>query len=354
MSKSKSKEFNLLGDVYGSILNKVKTVSEGVNEIGDAPLQAGGPLEKSGFNNKIIDRRTLKGKGKGKELENFYNINNLSEEDEEGCKHAAEGCDCDDCAQCRANQNKEEDEEGKLKGVDGKACWKGYKQMGTKQKGGKTVDNCVKEEDEESLKESRKIARKSLNNFMRQKSVFDRLYANVMKESFGMPGGQSGSPYGDEAEEGNDLDALGLDEVTPDDELGGEGEGDEVTFTLDRATAEKLHEVLMSVLGGDTGEMEDEGGDEGEGEFGEEGEMEMGEEDEEELGHAGVNAKYKDGKINKVGNLKTDHGGPSTKFTDKVGNDGDLGHAGVNAKYRDGKKDMIVGNHKLGKSAFEQ
>ena len=32
----------------------------------------------------------------------------------------------------------------KLKGVDGKACWKGYKQMGTQQKGGKTVDNCVK------------------------------------------------------------------------------------------------------------------------------------------------------------------------------------------------------------------
>jgi len=32
----------------------------------------------------------------------------------------------------------------KEKGVDGKACWKGYKQMGTKKKGGKTVDNCVK------------------------------------------------------------------------------------------------------------------------------------------------------------------------------------------------------------------
>jgi hypothetical protein len=32
----------------------------------------------------------------------------------------------------------------KEKGLDGKACWKGYKQMGTKKKGGKTVDNCVK------------------------------------------------------------------------------------------------------------------------------------------------------------------------------------------------------------------
>ena len=33
--------------------------------------------------------------------------------------------------------------EGKQKGVDGKACWDGYKRMGTKKKGGKTVDNCV-------------------------------------------------------------------------------------------------------------------------------------------------------------------------------------------------------------------
>ncbi len=42
--------------------------------------------------------------------------------------------------------------EEKQKGLDGKACWKGYKRMGTKMKGGKRVDNCVKmgEEIEES------------------------------------------------------------------------------------------------------------------------------------------------------------------------------------------------------------
>ena len=34
--------------------------------------------------------------------------------------------------------------EEKQKGVDGKACWKGYKRMGTKKKGDETVDNCVK------------------------------------------------------------------------------------------------------------------------------------------------------------------------------------------------------------------
>jgi hypothetical protein len=35
-------------------------------------------------------------------------------------------------------------DEEKQKGLDGKACWKGYKRMGTKTKGGKRVDNCVK------------------------------------------------------------------------------------------------------------------------------------------------------------------------------------------------------------------
>ena len=37
----------------------------------------------------------------------------------------------------------------KAKGIDGKACWKGYRREGTKMKGGKRVDNCVKVGDEE-------------------------------------------------------------------------------------------------------------------------------------------------------------------------------------------------------------
>ena len=32
----------------------------------------------------------------------------------------------------------------KKKGMDGKACWEGYSLRGTKTKGGKKVDNCVK------------------------------------------------------------------------------------------------------------------------------------------------------------------------------------------------------------------
>ena len=38
--------------------------------------------------------------------------------------------------------------EGKKKGLDGKACWQGYKLQGTKMKGGKRVDNCVKMEED--------------------------------------------------------------------------------------------------------------------------------------------------------------------------------------------------------------
>lgn len=54
----------------------------------------------------------------------------------------------------------------KAKGLDGKACWKGYKLEGTKKKGGKTVDNCVKagdelEHDGEQLDEYGKAKKKS-------------------------------------------------------------------------------------------------------------------------------------------------------------------------------------------------
>jgi hypothetical protein len=44
--------------------------------------------------------------------------------------------------------------EEKQKGVDGKVCWKGYKRMGTKMKGGKRVDNCVKIKEDDDVEES--------------------------------------------------------------------------------------------------------------------------------------------------------------------------------------------------------
>jgi hypothetical protein len=47
---------------------------------------------------------------------------------------------CEDCGNPSWRTLSEE----KQKGVDGKVCWKGYKRMGTKMKGGRRVDNCVK------------------------------------------------------------------------------------------------------------------------------------------------------------------------------------------------------------------
>ena len=60
--------------------------------------------------------------------------------------------------------------EEKQKGVDGKVCWKGYKRMGTKKKGGKTVDNCVKIKDDVEMDE--KEQKTPLGEFIL--SYFDR------------------------------------------------------------------------------------------------------------------------------------------------------------------------------------
>lgn len=47
------------------------------------------------------------------------------------------------CEECGNPSWRTLDEE-KQKGLDGKVCWKGYRRIGTKMKGGKRVDNCVK------------------------------------------------------------------------------------------------------------------------------------------------------------------------------------------------------------------
>jgi hypothetical protein len=57
---------------------------------------------------------------------------------------------CEDCGNPTWRTLSEE----KQKGVDGKVCWKGYKRMGTKMKGGKRVDNCVKVKEEAEIEEA--------------------------------------------------------------------------------------------------------------------------------------------------------------------------------------------------------
>ena len=339
---SKQNDFASIGQVYGGMLNsmKHKLVSEGKigsmvkpGEIGEAPLIKGGPLETAGYMPPKIDRQKMS----DKELEdNLYNIKNLSQPD-----------------------NLEEDEEdskpkkGMFTKVEKAAEKAGYSKKAAEKIAGaakaKKKGTYKGEEDEETIKESRKIAKDSINNFMRSKSIFDKLYENVM----GQPGGMG--PMGSEMEETSELDALGIE---------GEGEGmeetgEEVTFTLDRETAQKLIDVLQAAIGGEEemGEAESEGESEGEGETEsgpEEAEEGFWDEDEEDLGAQNLSKEVNYGKNNKVGTLKTQSGGASSAYTDKVGADGDHGHALVNAKQPNMGKSNKVGTLKTGKSAFEQ
>ena len=88
----------------------------------------------------------------------------------------------------------------------------------------------------------------SINRNMSNKSLFEKLFEDVMEnDALGLPpeGGEEGGIGGEE---------------------GGHSEGeDTVTLTLDRATAEKLVEALQDVLGGgeEEGEGESEGGEGG-------------------------------------------------------------------------------------------
>jgi len=215
-----------------------------------------------------------------------------NEEDEEE--------DCDEC------DEKDEDEE---KDEDGKKKWTPPWE--------KDDD---KDEDEEQIQESTKIMKKTLNKGMAKKSIFDTLYAKCLNENFGQ---------GFE-DEGDDLGALGLDDASTDDEMGddfgGDDEGDSITFTLDRATAEKLMDVIGAAMGQehDESEGEDEYGGDDEGMDFEEDDDGMDFDEDEEVQGTKVAPDKKgafQGKSNKVGGRVTPKGSHSAKtdVTDEVG-----------------------------------
>jgi len=194
---------------------------------------------------------------------------------------------------------------------------------------------------------NKKIARENINTSMaKNKSIFDRLYEEVMDDE--------------------QFDAVELG--VGDDEAGGDDFGeaeDQVTITLDKDLAQKLHEVLMGVLEGDDdlGDEADDLGDEADDlgddagdvdfeEMEEEDEAEQDDEEEEDFNYFGEEIEAEDlgtplhnqkkgnatspkGKENVV---KTSHTssvgskGGDGKVTDKVGNDGDEGHPLVNQK----------------------
>ena len=193
-------------------------------------------------------------------------------------------------------------------------CWKGHHKKGTKLKGGLRVNNCVEDEEDsedinkkkKNIQESEKNAIEILNKFMSRKSVFDNLYNQVIKEN-----------WGGATEDAEDIDALGLGDATPDDEMednfGGEEEK-EVTLTLDRATAKSLLELLQAAVGeeaepSDETETDEFGGTD-ELDFnqgGDEDEQGFYDEDEETEGSSNLSDKNfgkLQGRDNRVGKLK--------------------------------------------------
>jgi hypothetical protein len=175
----------------------------------------------------------------------------------------------------------------------------------------------ISEEDEEN---ALKDAQGGINNYMAKKSAFDTLFAKVISEDFGM-------------DEQDDLNALGIEDATPDAELGEEGDDDaseeEITVTLDKELAKTLCDLLQAAMGE---EETDEAGDEDVAD-----ELESPEEDNE--GEYKAHTAHVDmGTNNKVGHVDglggegkgTADGGKSADQT-KLG-DKHVGDQKVNAK----------------------
>ncbi len=81
--------------------------------------------------------------------------------------------------------------EEKQKGLDGKACWKGYKRMGTKMKGGKRVDNCVKMGEDSDIDEAEyrgknvPLGKKLPGDVKKSKVYVRKPNGNIVKVNFG-------------------------------------------------------------------------------------------------------------------------------------------------------------------------
>jgi len=182
----------------------------------------------------------------------------------------------------------------------------------------------------------------TINNFM-SKSIFDKLYEDVMSDQAGA-----------------DADAAALGLPSAPEAGAGEGEtSEEVTISLPHDLAVKLHELLTAVIGeGEKeveGETEDASGEDAEANFAsgadEDNEEEEKEEDSDEDAEnvakeatelkelpdsAGQALQKKDNKVGDVTKSLVSSGGGDGKVTDKVGNDGEKGHALVGGGVKGG------------------
>lgn len=121
-------------------------------------------------------------------------------------------------------------------------------------------------------KKSKKVCEATINkNMNKQKSSFDKLFEDVMSDDSDLQDlGIEGS-----ADTDGDVDL---------DLSSGDGDGDEVTVTLDRATAQALHDVLMTALGGGEEEFVDDGADDMDGDV--EGDDQFGGDDDDVMPEA--------------------------------------------------------------------
>ncbi len=324
---SKNNDLTNLGEIYSDVLNKVVVTEQNVpvGEIGNADLEKqGGPTERGGFKESENDITKV-----GKKNNN-YNVRGYSYGDDNdpglGCDGPLPTGKGNAYSGIVGEEDEEDNESGKKPDKDGD----GVPDWADKHDG---EDDHAKKKKKKKGKETEKIAKESLNNFMATKSVFDKLYDKVMvNENF---------PFANEEAGEDDLDALGLADAETDAEAG----EDEITVTLDKEMAQALCDVLQAAIG-DEGEGEDEFDMEGEDGAPEDMEYSSDEEDEEGTPTA-MNTHYNDGKNNKVGNLKAKGAASATGASGKV----DPGSA-MNTHYNDGKNNK-VGNLKAGQSAFE-
>lgn len=332
------KKYNSLasiGDIYGKMLNQVQTVEEskikkGGNDLNDGmPVQDGGPSKKGGWHKALEDLYMG-----NEEDEETDNLTKTVDDARAGKKKYPKDLHGD--FDVELDDEDEDEEWGPVKGIkelkdkiaketDPKKKAKLQAQLKERERYAMGAED--EEEDEETLLENEKISKQQVNNTMKkQKSVFDQLYNKIVSENF--------DAFGEDAED--DIDALGLGDATPDsdldDDFGGE---DDVTFTLDRATAQALCDVLQGALGeGGEEDFGDEGDDLDFGDEGEDDDLDF-EEDEEtfptdKVGNDGTEKDIVKGgghplqqKNNKVKGKPQPRGGKaSSDVTDKVGNDG--------------------------------
>tara|TARA_R110000751_G_scaffold59311_1_gene124573 strand:- start:3048 stop:4061 length:1014 start_codon:yes stop_codon:yes gene_type:complete len=331
---SRKSDFNSLGKAYGDVLDRLVVTEDTVpvGEVGEAPLVGGGPEEEGGFRPAKVDITKLSDKDKNN---NIYNIKGYTYGDG---NDPGIGCDeplptGNDALIGNVGEEDEEEEECDCEGECGvdpcKKCGKSHH------------PNPNPEEDEEILSEHEKNARRSLNNFMAKKSVFDKLYNKVMvSEDF-----EETETFTDTEE----IEALGIetDEVPEEVTVSIPGElAQTLSDILTTAIAQQETEVDIDVDITDVTDTEIEENEEDQDE-------EVPEEDEEAAmkdgGGYGVDAgstlskEINYGKKNRVGKLRP-AGGPVMK---------DGGGYGVDAgstlsKEIDYGKNNKVGNIKLG------